>query len=67
MPSDRKWYEEHAELVAFFRAVAGPSGWDVPTLLYALEKPWKWDAEHVAWRNAGKPADFDISELPEAS
>lgn len=64
---DRKWYEEHAELVAFLRAVAGPSEWDVATLLYALEKPWKWDGEHVAWTAAGKPADFNLDELPEAS
>jgi hypothetical protein len=68
--SAEAWWEDHSELVAFAHALDGNGEFaDAEDAIYFFEKPWKWEAEHVAWGNAGRPADTYewLDELREVS
>lgn len=54
------WYEDHAELVAFVRALDEAGMFNARSdLFYCLEKPWKWTEEHGRWVVAGRPESYE--------
>lgn len=59
----KHWYEDHAELCTFMRALAraAQSGqlegtMSLDELVDVFEKPWKWTDEYEAWVAAGRLA-----------
>jgi hypothetical protein len=53
------WYENHATLVEFGRAMAKVDSWDANEVLDFMEKPWKWEPEFKDWNARGRPRGPD--------
>lgn len=75
MKTEQRWYEEREELLSFARVMKelgafGCGADEADTVLYYIEKPWKWTEEHDDWVSLGRPsADdpifVDVRELGE--
>jgi hypothetical protein len=58
-----RWFDDPAEVVTFGRALyhAGGIDDDPDDAFDYIERPWKWDPEHDAWVDYGRPAGSDQS------
>jgi hypothetical protein len=58
-PSERKWYENLAEVHAFAAALVAAGEMDVKDLLAMLDRPWRWTPEYERWVAKGRPELYD--------
>ena len=69
-PSEEPWWTNAGEVNALARALVASDHFEgrsaLDNLLYYYEKPYKWDAEHTRWVEAGRPDMFDFDGAEEA-